>query len=623
MSLFWKIRRLKAMDMPEIVYRVAQWQLQLSERKLFSRKHSVYEVNLFGENGSADLAVLGINFENPTFTFGSDIELLGPYDYKDYRTRWLASFQGEGDWPVRFAHDYSFSDDDVPGDIRTNWELSRHRQFAVLAKSFYVTRNSCYLEELSELFDSWNEINPFMWGPEWASSMEAAIRLINWLVAAAFLQAAEDNLTCDLCARLTRGARVMAAQVRRHYSRFSSANNHTIVEAVGVGIAAVVFKEDSWLKESLSVLSNEIPKQTHADGVNREQALHYQLFVMEAICLLVHVLRASGRMVPDEWLSHLRGMARYVRECSVGSGRYMEFGDDDEGIILGLSQDKPEYADYVLSLVTMEMRDSERWVDDVGNCETVLWLYSAFAIRRAQNFRLVDIRPFAHFREGGVTIMRNERTVLAVDHGPLGFAPLAAHGHADALSVQLFVDGEPILIDPGTYVYNGNREMRNFFRSTAAHNTVCVDEGGQSEILGSFLWGRKARCSLLNIVEDSRRFCVEAVCDGYAPLKHIRRVTLSDECIQIYDRFEGGVPHKAFACFHFPNKDEVLLKDGAVLVSASPDTIVELRCSESFNFRSFAWSPAYGVLNEGVEIAAPVPLEGLVTTIKVRGKYLV
>lgn len=62
---------------------------------------------------------------------------------------------------MRFAADYAFGDEGVPGDIRTNWELNRHRQFTLLAKSYFVTSVDGYFSELSDLFEDWNEQNPF------------------------------------------------------------------------------------------------------------------------------------------------------------------------------------------------------------------------------------------------------------------------------------------------------------------------------------------------------------------------------------------------------------------------------------------------------------------------------
>ena len=323
--------------------------------------------------------------------------------------------------------------------------------------------------------------------------MEESIRLINWLVTAAFLEAADDEATDGLRRRLCVGAWVMAAHVRQHYSRHSSANNHTIVEAAGVAVAATVLGEHEWLDEALALLELEVAHQTYLDGVNKEQALHYQLFVMEALCLVSHVLRTIGKALSASLVERLHSMARYARACSVGSGKYVEFGDDDEGVILRRGRE---------ALLPGLRSCAGRF----GSSNRIAAGWRTFAAARQSAgctasgdsnlpmpSRLPQNASVESFPDGGVTIVRFDEGhgVLAFDHtGPLGFGRLAAHGHADALSVQLYVDGEPVLIDPGTFVSTTvTAGRRDKFRSTCVHNTMCVGGRDQSEALGPFLWG--------------------------------------------------------------------------------------------------------------------------------------
>lgn len=596
------MQRLKAMSLPEIVYRVSQKRLVSKERKAFATKRPVFDVDCYGKIPQADLACLGLYFLNNEYSVGNEIELLGEYCYRDYRKRWHAAFQGEGDWPVRYAADYNFGADDVPGDIRTNWELNRHCQFALLAKSFFVSREKPFLDELVELFEDWNACNPFMWGPEWSSPMESAIRAVNWLTAAAFLNASGMLEVGGICRKLCNGAYVMAANVRLHYSRFSSANNHTIVEAAGVAIAACVFGRDDWRDEALDLLEREVALQTWSDGVNKEQALHYQLFVMEALCLVSHALKASGSSLPTSIETLLRSMAHYASACRVGDTVCVEFGDDDEGVIFNPCVEKPFYLGYVLAFVSLEVADVQRWANDCDSYEQLRWLFEKSAFEAVGALSLYKPRRIESFEQGGVTIVRSSdgRIVLAFDHGPLGFGPLAAHGHADALSVQLVIDGKPILIDPGTYIYNGNREKRDLFRSTAMHNTVCVNGANQSEMLGPFLWGRKAKAGSFEVDDSGDVISLAACHDGYSPAIHRRLIYLSDSILRIVDEVDCAAQGAA-VCFHMPKPEDAL---GICLTFAAQE-VREVRSE-------FKYSPAYGALAEGVEIK--VPFEGQIVS---------
>jgi hypothetical protein len=74
--------------------------------------------------------------------------------------------------------------------------------------------------------------------------------------------------------------------------------------------------------------------------------------------------------------------------------------------------------------------------------------------------------------------MTSQNSQLFIDAGPQG-ALTGGHGHADALSIQLIVNGRPTLIDPGTFCYVCPERDR--FRGTAAHNTLQVDGRDQSQ----------------------------------------------------------------------------------------------------------------------------------------------
>jgi hypothetical protein len=141
------------------------------------------------------------------------------------------------------------------------------------------------------------------------------------------------------------------------------------------------------------------------------------------------------------------------------------------------------------------------------------------------------LRPTASSQalpESGYVMMRGEGVRVVVDLGELGLGTLAAHGHADALSVLVDRDGRPLLRDSGTGMY-APRDVRDEFRVTAAHNTVVVDDESQAEPLGPHLWGRRyvvelEACSLQGDLDYAR-----ASHDGYrarpARALHTRSVT--------------------------------------------------------------------------------------------------
>ena len=86
-----------------------------------------------------------------------------------------------------------------------------------------------------------------------------------------------------------------------------------------------------------------------------------------------------------------------------------------------------------------------------------------------------------------------DQVQLAFNCGALGYGAMAAHGHADALSIWLSVGAFWALIDPGTGAFDDDASVREYYRSTRAHNTIEVDGLDQSVQAGPTIWHRQAR----------------------------------------------------------------------------------------------------------------------------------
>ena len=157
------------------------------------------------------------------------------------------------------------------------------------------------------------------------------------------------------------------------------------------------------------------------------------------------------------------------------------------------------------------------------------------------------------------------------DGGPHGYLSIAAHAHADALSVEVRYAGVDILADPGTYCYHGERAWRSYFRSTIAHNTVELAGRSQSSESGPFMWVRHAHAREVEVIDDGDIARWTAEHDGYSrldpPASHRRSVLLdrASRSIDIIDEIEGG-SHDIRLAFHLgPEVDVELEQCSAVL----------------------------------------------------------
>lgn len=601
MNIGWYVNRLRAMSLREVLWRIDQKKLANSERGTFGKQQMQVTDGVFYQGkedlafhahrlpiadvpegvpacaGEAKTGMSGSTDGEAGEAFQRTIRLLGGYDYETYKKDWHAGFQTEHKWPLTFSYDLAYKQKDEIGDARTNWELNRHFQFALLACNYYRSGERKYLTELSDLFRDWNTQNPFLYGISWTSVMEIAIRDINWIYALGFLVRAaektEESLS-ELCDALFTGIINMTTYISAHYSRYSSANNHVIVEVAAMGIASIVTGCEEWYETAFSILQYEIGRQNYKDGVNKEASLHYQSFFMEAVGLLMLTMQANDIQPPQSWRNTLCRMSRYVSDCRGKYGETVVFGDDDEGKILDLEgsaaagdgippaegtgaerQYARDHYEYVLQLMSVVL--PQRYAETVGD-PTLRRIVSKEEREKLAQKPYYQSGGSVCYEDGGVSLLKSSdgRTIVGIDHGALGFGSIAAHGHADALSFQMYLEGETVFADAGTYIYHIDPENRNAFRRTENHNTIIVNGKDQSEMLGAFLWGKRAHTMLLShnmpvgnawdsagggrkSKESSTglgKLYLEAEHDGYAPVIHRRKFEFDGKgCLKLYD----------------------------------------------------------------------------------------
>jgi hypothetical protein len=204
-------------------------------------------------------------------------------------------------------------------------------------------------------------------------------------------------------------------------------------------------------------------------------------------------------------------------------------------------------------------RGDYKFVAD-GAAESLLWLMGAEGLDQFDS--LISTQPAETskaFREGGYFVMRDgwtrESNCLLFDCGPHG-SLACGHAHADALSIDVAARGRTVLVDPGTYTYTGAKELRDWFRSSHAHNTVTLDGESSSVPAGAFSWNTIAQCSLRQWISDERFDFVSGEHDGFQRLQPpatVRReiLFLKPDYWIIRDTVSSPGSHNVDLRFHF------------------------------------------------------------------------
>lgn len=160
-----------------------------------------------------------------------------------------------------------------------------------------------------------------------------------------------------------------------------------------------------------------------------------------------------------------------------------------------------------------------------------------------------------------------------IDVGGPGPAYQPGHSHASSLTLNASAHGVPFLVDPGTHSYDRDA-MRAYERSTAAHNTVTIDDASSSEVWDIFRVGRRARVSCERAQAFDHGFELRAVHDGYRHLAggpvHERAVRADRDALEVVDVVTGGGHHVVRGGWLFA-PEWSLVRDASGWLARHPD----------------------------------------------------
>jgi hypothetical protein len=482
--------------------------------------------------------------------------------------------------PGKYAFGINQRSEQQVGNIKQVWEANRLQHLTLLAVAWYLTGDDGYAQRVDTQLRDWWAANPFLSGVNWTSGIELGIRLINFAWIRRLLSGWPG------VADLFEGNDLAVRQIRWHQeylvafeSRGSSANNHVVAEAAGLLAASCAFpwftESARWRARSSALLERSLRSNTFPSGINRELASDYHGFVFELGIFAALEAGLAGCPVSEDTWQLLCGMADAMAALVDSRCQPPRQGDSDEGRVVLFDQPSHNRWPALLAFGAALFGRLDWWPAVAGDADAGSILVGALAVARPAVTGRSPQRP-SRFADAGITILRTGQDDppelwCRCDGGPHGFLSIAAHAHADALSVEVRYGGVDILADAGTYCYHGEPQWRSYFRSTVAHNTVELAGANQSTDGGPFLWLQQARAREIEVVDDGVAACWTAEQDGYLalrpPASHRRSVRLDRAArgIDITDEISSS-GHDIRLAFHFgPDVHVELLDSHAVL----------------------------------------------------------
>jgi len=403
--------------------------------------------------------------------------------------------------------------DEYNPDIKVPWELSRFQHIFVLGRAYQINQNNRYTSTFQNQISDWIKQNPYMLGVNWVCPMDVAIRAINWIWGFYFFKN-DNNIPDEFWIKF-----INTLHMHLHYLEFNwetsdKPNNHYVSDLVGYLYLCEFFKiknthvnnaytsntsidkKKNWcVKKILEQFFHQIqPDGTCYEGTTGYHRLDTELFLhFKLICNTKENITSDYQTnqnktgqagLPAEFLSRFDKMIEFLQACTDESGKgspgtnssghFVTIGDNDSGKIL----------------TGIEIPSTKK--PRAANEKSVIYNYPDFGIviidflRNLESLKGALVVSLSNHRPKGdgpgyakdliKTCPDGARFHVTFRLPKFNQNQPTGHFHYDQLAVTLSINGTPILIDPGSYVYTANGTWRNLMRSPQSHNTFYSPE---------------------------------------------------------------------------------------------------------------------------------------------------
>jgi uncharacterized heparinase superfamily protein len=542
---------------------------------------------------------------------GSELTYLNPINWHiDFKTGYI--------WKKNtFYQDYLQESIANNSDVKVPRELSRGHHLLNLAVAYKLTNEKKYANKILEQIDNWIDENPLMFSINWGCTMDVAIRATNWIWALNLIQETW-NLNEKLVVKLKTSLYEHGWFIFRNLEKEQYNNhNHYLADIAGQIHLGLLFKDTKegkkWLDEGIKELFKEIRYQILPSGMSYERSTNYNRLVLELILTPTLILKHNGYEIPQDIWHRIEKMFDFLSYTLKPNGHSPVIGDQDNGRLLPFGAEEQTDYSYLLSLGAILFNRSDlKYLSKGYNIYCALLggenSVEIFNNLKSEEFELTS----KGFSDIGLYTMRKDNNFLIFNCTGKGMNPdinpfSGTHTHSDHLSFELVANGKTFLVDPGSFVYTADANERFKFRSTAMHNTVCIDQISQDNVQLNQLWGfeRNAIPKVLNWESNADYDKIVALHNGYErlsnPITHFREVYFDKQSIkwEIKDYFKGTGQHNYQSFFHFDLGIDFEIIGNMINTSCTDNNNIQIKFISNIPFQLYKLdsfvSKSYGI----------------------------
>lgn len=430
-------------------------------------------------------------------------------------------------------HWWRVPDFSASGDIKGVWELSRFEWVVALAQRARAG-DATAAAQLEEWITDWCRENPPFRGVNWKCGQEASIRVLRLALAAAFLEQDDEPLP---------GLQeLLRVHLRRIAPTISYAlgqdNNHGTSEAaalfVGGSWLSALGNQDgaAWAETGKRWLEERALSLIQPDGSFSQYSVTYHRLMLETYTLVEWWRRRRGLISLSPAVSaRLAAATRWLASLvDPSTGDAPNIGANDGAHMLPLTEAPTRDFRPAVRAAALAFSDADAYEDVPEATTHIRWLAFTPVSRK------LNVDDTGAGDQGGFLRMRNGSAFVVLRVPRFHFRP----SHADPLHVDLWVAGENVLRDGGSYSYADPSRGQSYYPGIASHNTVQIDSREPMPRLGKFLWGswlQPIEASTLQS-DGNSQVAVAAYRDAWNAM-HRRTLRLRDRYLSVCDEVRG------------------------------------------------------------------------------------
>lgn len=324
------------------------------------------------------------------------------------------------------------------------------------------------------------------------------------------------------------------------------AHNHFLSEMTGLLSVACLFPEfdtsAQWREQAMRGIEQCARAQITPCGAQIEGSPHYHNVCVNTLLDALKIAYGAGVSFSEEFMCRFRKMLEYSAMMLAPDGKNSAIGDSPH--TLGLI---PEI---VGKLYEMNMRDTplSQTAAIAGKS------FDGYDAKEKEELvqQAVNVRgKINHYQDVGQVVGRT-----GFRHDDSWFTMICCtpvfngHAHMDPMSVELNLQGRPILIDPSYYTYEEG-EKRQRFKSADYHSCLLFGERMPYRYLNRWQYGEQNEGKTVKVYDENGVMAAEAYHMNYAPDLHKRLVCLfGKDTFVVIDRVENVTEEDVQIYFH-------------------------------------------------------------------------